>query len=222
MNILKLIKLPDLVTIVNALLGFVALLMISRGEISSAAITILFAALVDGLDGVLARNIEQGIFGVNLDSFADMISFGVVPAVAGYMLINEAHPYIASGFTAAYLTCGMLRLARFNISSKRKDFIGLPITGSGICMALLITIQAEPWVLACFYLILSALMLSTASYPKIKDRKILISIGIVFIFSIVIYSIQNIRLINLIPLMMVTCYILSPLLYKVKYAIRLR
>ncbi|MFC1787083.1 CDP-diacylglycerol--serine O-phosphatidyltransferase [Halobacteriota archaeon] len=220
MNILKLIKLPDLVTIVNALLGFIALLMITRGEISSAAITILFAALVDGLDGVLARNIEQGIFGVNLDSFADLISFGVVPAVAGYMLIKEIDPYIASGFTAAYMTCGMLRLARFNTSPKRKDFIGLPITGSGICMALLITIQADPWILACFYLILSALMLSTASYPKIKDRKILISIGVVFIFSILIYSIQNIRLINLIPLIMIICYILSPLLYKVKYAIR--
>ncbi len=219
MNILKLIKLPDLVTIVNALLGFVALLMIARGEIRSASVLILFAALVDGLDGVLARNIEQGIFGVNLDSFADFISFGIVPAVSGYMLINEINPYIASGFTAAYLTCGMLRLARFNISSKRKDFIGLPITGSGICMALLITIQADPWILASSYLILSALMLSTASYPKIKDRKILISIGIVFISSIVIYSVQNIHLINLIPLTMVTCYILSPLLYKVKYAI---
>ena len=220
MNILKLIKLPDLVTIVNALLGFVALLMITRGEISSAAIIILVAALVDGLDGVLARKIEQGIFGVNLDSFADMISFGVVPAMAGYMLINEINPYIASGFTAAYLTCGMLRLARFNISSKRKEFIGLPITASGICMALLITIKADPWILACSYLILSALMVSSIRYPKIQDRKILISIGIVFIFSIVIYSIQNIHLINLIPFMMITCYIISPLLYRVKYAIR--
>ena len=220
MNILKLIKLPDLVTIVNALLGFVALLMVAMGEISSAAIIILIAALVDGLDGVLARNIEQGIFGVNLDSFADFISFGVVPAMAGYILINEINSYIASGFTAAYLTCGMLRLARFNISSKRKYFVGLPTTASGICMALLITIQADPRILAGSYLILSALMLSTASYPKIQDRKILISIGIVFIFSIVIYSFQNIRLINLIPLMMITCYILSPLLYKVKYATR--
>lgn len=220
MNILKLIKLPDLVTIVNALLGFVALLMVAMGEISSAAIIILIAALVDGLDGVLARNIEQGIFGVNLDSFADFISFGVVPAMAGYILINEINSYIASGFTAAYLTCGMLRLARFNISSKRKYFVGLPTTASGICMALLITIQADPRILAGSYLILSALMLSTASYPKIQDRKILISIGIVFISSIVIYSFQNIRLINLIPLMMITCYILSPLLYKVKYATR--
>jgi CDP-diacylglycerol--serine O-phosphatidyltransferase len=194
--------------------------MITRGEVRSASVLILVAALVDGLDGVLARDVEQGIFGVNLDSFADLISFGVVPAMAGYMLIKEINPYIASGFTAAYLTCGMLRLARFNISSKRKDFIGLPITGSGICMALLITIQADPWILAGSYLILSALMLSTASYPKIQDRKILISIGIVFISSIIIYSIQNIHLINLIPLMMITCYIISPLLSKVKYAIR--
>ncbi len=220
MNILKLIKLPDLVTIVNALLGFVALLMVASGEISSAAIIILIAALVDGLDGFIARNIENGIFGVNLDSFADFISFGIVPAMAGYMLINEINPYIASGFTAAYLTCGMLRLARFNISSKGKEFIGLPTTASGICMALLITIQADMRILAGFYLILSVLMVSSISYPKIQDRKILLLVGIVFIFSIVIYSVQNIHFINLIPLMMVTCYILSPLLYKVKYATR--
>lgn len=222
MNILKLIKLPDLVTIVNALLGFVALLMVASGEISSAAIIILIAALVDGLDGFIARNIENGIFGVNLDSFADFISFGIVPAIAGYMLINEINPYIASGFTAAYLTCGMLRLARFNISSKSKEFVGLPTTASGICMALLITIRADPWILAGFYLILSALMVSSISYLKIQDRKILLSVGIVFILSIVIYSVQNMHFVNLIPLIMVTCYILSPLVCKVKYATRFR
>ncbi|MDD3421005.1 MAG: CDP-diacylglycerol--serine O-phosphatidyltransferase [Methanocellales archaeon] len=220
MNILKLIKLPDLVTIVNALIGFVALLMVARGEIRSASVLILVAALVDGLDGFIARNIENGIFGVNLDSFADFISFGIVPAIAGYMLINEINPYIASGFTAAYLTCGMLRLARFNISSKSKDFVGLPVTASGVCMALLITIKADPRILAGSYLILSALMVSSISYPKIQDRKILMSVGIVFVLSIVIYSVQNIRLVNLIPLMMVTCYLLSPLIYKVKYATR--
>ncbi len=221
-SILKLIRLPDLVTLLNALIGFVALLMISRGEIRSASILILVAALVDGLDGSIARNIEHGIFGVNLDSFADFISFGVAPAIAGYLLIKETNPYIASGFTAAYLTCGMLRLARFNTSPKRKDFIGLPVTGSGVCMALLITIKADPWILACSYIILSALMLSSISYPKIHDRKILISVGIVFILSIVIYSVQNMHSINLIPLVMITCYILSPLLYKVKYATKFR
>ncbi|MDD2665482.1 MAG: CDP-diacylglycerol--serine O-phosphatidyltransferase [Methanocellales archaeon] len=219
MNILKLIKLPDLVTIVNALLGFVALLMVARGEIRSASVLILVAALVDGLDGFIARNIENGVFGVNLDSFADFVSFGIVPAIAGYMLINEINPYIASGFTAAYLTCGMLRLARFNISSKSKEFVGLPITASGICMALLITIQADPRILAGSYLILSALMVSSISYPKIQDRKILMPVGIVLIFSIIIYSVQNVHFINLIPLMMVTGYILSPLVWKVKYAI---
>lgn len=216
MNILKLIKLPDLVTIVNALLGFIALLMVARGEIESASVLILVAALVDGLDGFIARNIENGIFGVNLDSFADFISFGIVPAIAGYMLINEINPYIASGFTAAYLTCGMLRLARFNISSKSKDFIGLPVTASGLCMALLITIKADPWILAGSYLILSALMVSSIRYPKIQDRKIMMSIGIVLVLSIAIYSVQDIRFVNLIPLMMVTGYLLSPLLYKVK------
>ncbi|HIH36719.1 MAG TPA: CDP-diacylglycerol--serine O-phosphatidyltransferase [Methanocellales archaeon] len=220
MNILKLIKLPDLVTIVNALLGFVALLMVARGEIGSASVLILVAALVDGLDGFIARNIENGIFGVNLDSFADFISFGIVPAIAGYMLINEINPYIASGFTAAYLTCGMLRLARFNISSKGKDFIGLPVTASGVCMALLITVNADPRILAGSYMILSALMVSSISYPKIQDRKILMSVGIVLVLSIAIYSVQDIHFVNLIPLMMVICYLLSPLLYKVKYATR--
>lgn len=220
MNILKLIKLPDLVTIINALLGFVALLMVTRGEIRSAAVLILVAALADGLDGVLARKIEHSIFGVNLDSFADLISFGIAPAMAGYMLISEISPYIASGLAAAYLVCGILRLARFNISAKRKEFIGLPITASGICIALLIITRADPLILACSYPILSALMVSAVSYPKIQDRKILVSVGIIFIFIIVIYCIQRIHLANLILLMMITCYIISPLLRRMKYAIR--
>lgn len=130
--ILRLIKLPDLLSVLNALLGFAAILFVlagvnvSENAIKNALVLILVAAVVDGLDGMVARKVEYSPLGKYLDSLADMISFGVAPAIIIYALLrNYLHVYAyASAYThvtlalcGAYVISGMLRLARFNAKS---------------------------------------------------------------------------------------------------------
>ena len=122
-SILKLIKLPDLLSVLNALLGFTAILFVLRkanaSAIENALVLILAAAVVDGLDGVVARKIGCSPIGKYLDSLADMVSFGVAPAIVTYVLLNDylhvyAYTYITLAFCGAYVISGMLRLARFD------------------------------------------------------------------------------------------------------------
>ena len=80
-GIIRLIRIPDLITILNILFGFAAILFVLNGDAYGAIILILAAALADGVDGAVARHFESGVFGEHLDSFADIISFGVAPAV---------------------------------------------------------------------------------------------------------------------------------------------
>jgi CDP-diacylglycerol--serine O-phosphatidyltransferase len=97
-SIYRLIKLPDLVTLLNALLGFTAVLMVvqSPSNVYHASILIILAVIADGiilaviadgLDGAIARSMEYGVLGENLDSLADVISFGLAPAVIAYAIL---------------------------------------------------------------------------------------------------------------------------------------
>ncbi len=220
-NILRMIKLPDLVTVVNALLGFTAILMIVYGDLSSAAALIILAAVADGVDGVLARNVEHSTFGINLDSLADLISFGVAPAMIGYLLMKEVNPYAASALSAAYLVCGTLRLARFNVSAKTDVFIGLPVTACGIWVALLVMARVDAWILMASFVILPILMVSDIRYSKTGDKRIVIPAGVVFITAVASYVvIRELYWCIAMGLIAMGCYILSPLVLRRKHGIR--
>jgi len=220
-NILRMIKLPDLVTVVNALLGFTAILMMAYGELSSAAALVILAAVADGVDGVLARNVEYSAFGINLDSLADLVSFGVAPAMMGYLLMKEVNPYAASALSAAYLVCGTLRLARFNVSAKTDVFIGLPVTACGIWVALLIMAMADAWILMVSFVILPILMVSDIEYSKTGDRRIMIPAGVVFITAVASYvALRELYWCIAMGLIVMGCYILSPLVLRRKHGIR--
>jgi len=220
-NILRMIKLPDLVTTVNVLLGFTAILMIAYGDLSSAAALIILAAVADGVDGVLARNVEHSAFGINLDSLADLISFGVAPAMMGYLLMKDVCPYVASALSAAYLVCGTLRLARFNVLAKTDVFIGLPITACGIWVALLVMTGADAWVLMASFAILPMLMVSDIKYSKTRDKSVMILAGVVFITAVISYvALRELYWCIIIGLIVMGCYILSPLALRRKHGIR--
>jgi len=222
-TILKLLKLPDLLSVLNALLGFSAILFVLGGvnekAIENALVLILAAAVVDGLDGVVARKIECSPIGKYLDSLADMVSFGVAPAIVAYALINShlhvyVYLYVTLALCGAYVISGMLRLARFsfstNLSLEKKAlpkkllekekmyFEGFPITGSAIVLAsfMLVFIELHLPSKPCFLLlivlmgILCFLMTSRIKYGNIRDKRIVIAVGIVFftLFFFYIFS----------------------------------
>ena len=227
-SILKLIKLPDLLSVLNALFGFTAILFVLGGvnekAIENALVLILAAAVVDGLDGVVARKIGCSPIGKYLDSLADMVSFGVAPAIVAYVLINShlhvyAYLYVTLALCGAYVISGMLRLARFDakpffqkesftkesgfsfstgflLQKEKVYFEGFPITGSAIVLAsfMLVFIELHLPSQPCFFLmivlmgILCFLMTSRIKYGNIRDKRIMIPVGIVFFVLFFFYA----------------------------------
>lgn len=130
MTILKLLKLADLFTIANLCSGLLSVFFAIRGLATAAALSLLLAVLFDWLDGKVAGLLKQkNLFGKQLDSLSDLVSFGVAPAVL-YFTLSSRSVYIILALLF-FVVCGMLRLARYNIS-KQKGFQGVPVTANGL------------------------------------------------------------------------------------------
>ncbi len=131
--------LPNLFTTVGLFLGFYAVIATSRGDFWMAAICIVAAHVCDGLDGRIARLTQTtSAFGVEYDSVADLVSFGVAPAFLAYRW--ALIPWGAWGWLAAslFVACGALRLARFNVLQSVTEpsrFTGLPIPAAADMVA---------------------------------------------------------------------------------------
>ena len=173
--------LPNLFTTGNLFCGFWAIISVFQEKFFYAAIAILLASAFDVLDGKVARlSGATSKFGVQYDSLADLVSFGVAPAVLAFSW--ALRPYGRFGWLAAFLfvACGALRLARFNVQSASgevKYFKGLPIPAAASMIALTILLYLRlietGWVkdiviLVMIY-ILAFLMVSNIRYFGFKE-----------------------------------------------------
>jgi CDP-diacylglycerol--serine O-phosphatidyltransferase len=166
----------------NLLFGFLAIVFASKGLYQLSGFAILFAALLDGLDGQVARMLKvTSPLGAELDSLADCVTFGVAP---GYLSLAAYMPnmqVVFSGRTAelnifvaaVYPLCAAFRLARFNIDHSNTSFSGLPSPIAGIIIALVpITfteselIRSHPLIFVPVYVVLGLLMVSTVKFSK--------------------------------------------------------
>jgi CDP-diacylglycerol--serine O-phosphatidyltransferase len=170
--------LPSLFTVGNMFAGFFAVIATLNGHYQSAAVAIGIAVILDGLDGRVARMANAtSDFGLQLDSLADVVSFGIAPAVLIYSwgLVGFGNFARLSAFV--FLICGAMRLARFNIQTKNlKSFAGLPIPAGAGYIAATVHFFGLPgqsdvfkyYLIAVTYL-LSFLMISTIRYPSLKQ-----------------------------------------------------
>lgn len=131
---------PDILTLSNLSFGILSILEVYEGNYFEAAIFIIIAAIIDRYDGRIARflNVSSEL-GKNLDSFADLVSFGVAPVFlihAKYNFIDLRYMKIF-GFCSLilYVLCGAYRLANYNIREFSGIFTGIPITVSGLVIA---------------------------------------------------------------------------------------
>jgi CDP-diacylglycerol--serine O-phosphatidyltransferase len=152
--------LPSLITILNGVCGFAAIIFASRGAFAIAGYMVLLAMIADMLDGRLARMSKStSSFGGQLDSLCDIISFGVAPA---FLMLEVLQEYKLAGFAelnvtfasflqrfiwlaaAAYISCAAIRLARFNVENEEDEsahmsFVGLPTpAAAGVVVSLII------------------------------------------------------------------------------------
>lgn len=184
MNIFGAIRPPDLLSILNALLGLGAILAVYRDRPDTSVLLITLAATADGLDGFIARRFGAGPLGVNLDSFADLISFGVAPSVLAASAFGLPWQVMAAG--GVYLACGTLRLARFNVSPKNDRFFeGLPIPPCGIAVAASVLLGWPEFTLILM-LILSIFMVSSVPYPKIRSVRAAAPLVMIFLAAAVL------------------------------------
>ena len=159
--------LPHLATCGNLASGFLAVLFAASGDFFHAAAFVLAAAISDLLDGAIARNGDDGLseFGKNLDSLADVVSFGAAPAFAAYVAVLHVPPVAGIAGCLAFFVCGALRLARFPLVGRPDRFVGLPIPPAGLFVAALAALGPPPLIVLAALAATSVLMVSTVPFP---------------------------------------------------------
>ncbi|MDI6917504.1 MAG: CDP-diacylglycerol--serine O-phosphatidyltransferase [Thermoplasmatales archaeon] len=180
-SIIKLMSAADLFTVVNALLGFTAIICVVKNKIDFAIMLILLAILADGVDGFVARRFsKKWEIGDYLDIMADTISFCVAPAVLIFALYyNNGFKIFVILSCLIFLASGVLRLARFCYLHESKKFTGLPAPGAALIVSLLSALRMHPVIVIISTILLSFLMISDIKYPKTRGKTGLLSGGIV-------------------------------------------
>ncbi len=191
MRIFRELSFADVFSVLNCTFGFFGILLLIRN--SNYVPLLYLSALMDGMDGFFAEKFGKSSMGKDLDSLADLISFGLFPA----LLVAKFCVWIG----AIYLLSAMLRLARFNVLDM-EDFLGLPTTASALTLfsAFRLGIDVRP-----IALLLSLLMVSDLRYVRVRDRRLLLPVGLVIlgnIFTVVAVYVLSVMLV---------CYILSPM-----------
>lgn len=206
MNLKKsLFLLPNAITLASIFCGFDAIRLAcearSDDDYFRAALLVIFAMVFDTLDGRVARATKtQSAFGLQIDSLADVVSFGVAPALLVYKWSLEQLGRVGLLAAFAFVACGAIRLARFNVLSMHesrhesrtekkgapskpgKYIVGLPIPGAaGILISLVVTNHAVAGdlhsrkyalVLLAVVVALSGFMVSTVKFRSFKDLRL--------------------------------------------------
>ncbi len=188
------LAIPDAISLLNLAFGFIAILMVIGNHLTFASLCILVALVFDSVDGWVARKLERKDyfgFGKNMDSLADVVSFGVAPAAILYSLssgMSDWSGYLVTIVCLIVLVCGMLRLARYNVIADRiqyKGFIGLPIPCAALILSTYYLSGLFNITIACILMVFTSyLMISTIRFPKF-DNIYLLGIGALMILILI-------------------------------------
>lgn len=201
---------PNLITTAALLSGFYSITASMNGEFLQAIYAIFLAALLDGLDGRVARAIgAQSAFGEQYDSLSDLLAFGVAPAILMYSWSLHDLGRIGLACCFIYTACAAFRLARFNVQIgvvDKRYFIGIASPLAAILVITLIWVSRDyPFVFdirdikvqiayAIYMVIVAILMISNIKYYSFKqmDRKrvpFVVMLPVVLIFAAITYNI---------------------------------
>ncbi len=194
-------QIPNLFTLGNLSCGVMSILCIFQDDLQLAVLWVLLAAVLDFFDGFLARLLKvSGELGKQLDSLADMVTFGVAPGFMLYALSDDIDGYVRYAFLLLPVFSAY-RLAKFNIDTRQTNsFIGVPTPITGImCISwgyideqIREYIFVNPWSFVLFCSVVSLLLVSRIRLPSLKLKKgplrdftkhlVLLGIGLVSLF----------------------------------------
>ena len=178
---------PNMVTLMGLCAGLTSIRYAVQGDYQFAAALIVLAALIDGMDGLLARKLNAASsFGAELDSLSDFVCFGVAPGVFVYNFVLQDLPGLGWPFVLVYVLCACLRLARFNVASKlpaqqgKTHFVGVPApAGAMLCLFPVYVTLADwvdltewPLLVAAYVAMVGLLMVSRLPTPSIKSLRV--------------------------------------------------
>ena len=220
--------LPNMLTLIGVCIGLTSIRFALSGEFGFAVIAIILAAIIDGLDGRIARLIKgTSKVGKELDSLTDMISFGVAPAFIMYFWTLSSLGRFGWLLCLIYVICVALRLARFNVNSNQdsswKDnfFEGVPSPAGGILVLTPLIISMTNFeyikidyniIVPIFFITTSLLLIS--KFPSYSFKKIVIQrkttifllfgivlfFGLLLIYPFIVISISAIIYLFLLPI----------------------
>ncbi len=161
---------PNFISLSSILAGFISIVMSGYGEIKFAASMIILGALFDSLDGIVARKLmAENQIGKEIDSLADVITFGVAPAYLLYQATLYKFGNLGIFVSGLLPMLAALRLARFNVRPTINFFEGLPSTSAGLSIAILqgyYRYYFSPIFYLLFGLTISLLMITKFHYFK--------------------------------------------------------
>lgn len=192
--------LPSIFTIFNLFVGFLALLLIIKGNYKNAVYLLMISAVLDAFDGTIARLTKtESNFGMHLDSLVDAVSFGLVTSVLIYMWgFQEEVNQIGKVIGFVFLSAGIIRLSRFNVLKEAgafssEVFIGLPIPLASISVCSIVLILEKPLTdkmmiiyFSIFVIFISFLMISNIKYRSLKNINSKYNLLILFLLAIAV------------------------------------
>ena len=224
--------LPNALTLIGVCLGISSIKFALDGNYGMSVIFLLFAALLDGLDGRIARLIDgTSEFGKELDSLTDFVSFGIAPALILFFWELKNYGKIGWAITLIFSVCCVLRLARFNLTKIQKEeewkvnyFEGIPSPAGGILVLMPLIFELSSFNIGFevknltpyLAIIISILLISkipTFSFKKIAIQRrltmfLFLGIGIISI-SLIFYTFETLVILGLIYFFLIPIGVLS-------------
>lgn len=162
-------SIPNIFTFINLTFGMLSIMFAFTNNLNLSAMMVLCAALVDRYDGRIARLINaESMIGKELDSLADLISFGAAPAILSWSIFLIDYGVFGYILTILFPIAGAFRLARYNVTQFNNVFSGMPITIAGSLLAIYNLISLN----VIHYEIISLIVILLLSYLMVSKMKI--------------------------------------------------
>lgn len=158
------LKIADMFSFTGVFFGFFSVLLVLNANFLGASVLLLLAALVDVIDGKMARFMKQeNGFGKNIDSLCDIVSFGLAPA----LFFSAMLPGYLKFIPFLLILGGAYRLARFNVSRTRGYFVGMPITFNGVIIPVMYLLSlTDARIIVAVCIVVFVLMVSRIKIKK--------------------------------------------------------
>lgn len=181
----KFLSVADSITMINAVLGFLAILLLFSDEFQLAAACILVGLLADGLDGIVARRIGNGQMGEFLETIADSVSLSIAPLFLLYkmhyeMIVSQLSLQVLVCVVFVFsLLCSMLRLSSFSALKERRVFVGLPTSANAVFLVMSSFLEVNLWYILPFIALFGWLMISPIRFPKHGLKSDIVATGFI-------------------------------------------